>query len=288
MKIPKALLIAAIVLVAVIFLIILRSCIAPDPPNPYEGMILVPDGMGGHMWVDEFEGLDKSVFAEEEFYPDGEYINYVGEGYRALRGIDVSEHQLEIDWQAVKDDGVEFAIIRAGYRGYTEGTLNEDMFFRQNVEGAAKQGLRLGIYFFSQAVNVEEARDEARFLLGLIEGLDITLPVFYDWENIGVDEARTDGITGSEITDFALAFAQTVKDAGYVPGVYFYRSIGYKEYELDRLKELVFWSAAPGGFPDVYYAHTVWQYSFTAKVNGIEPDTDLNIYFEKIPEPDSK
>lgn len=275
---------AAVFLGLALILIVLSSCKKTDP---YEGMALVPNGAGGEMWITVLDELAVSTFAAEDFSRDGEYINYRGEEYSAWRGIDVSEHQQEIDWEAVRGDGVDFAIIRAGYRGYSEGILNEDKYFRQNIEGALNAGLKVGIYFFSQAISVEEAVEEAGFLLELIKGYEVVLPVFYDWEAIdGTPGVRTEGIAGSEITGFALAFCKVIENAGYNAGVYFYRSLGYNEYELDRLAGIVFWSAAVGEYPDFYYAHTVWQYSYTGKVSGIEADTDLNILFARLPESD--
>lgn len=258
----------------------------PEPmePDPYEGMILVPDGAGGEMWVVLSEVLTPSSFSAEDFTQEDGFISYTGEEYEALRGIDVSEHQNEIDWSAVAGSGVQFAIIRAGYRGYTEGTLKEDLYFRRNMEGAAGAGIKTGVYFFSQAVNVQEAVEEANYLLGLLSGYNVELPVFFDWEPItGVQDVRTDGIGGDVVTECCLAFAQTIESAGYEAGVYFYRSQGYFEYDLDRLSELTFWSAAVGGHPDFYYEHSFWQYTFTGSVPGIEGGVDLDLMFVKKP-----
>lgn len=249
--------------------------------DPHEGMVEVSNGMGGTMWVERYENLPVSDLLGEEFLPAGSFLNYAGTAYTALRGIDVSEHQGEIDWQAVRADGVDFAIVRAGYRGYSQGQLFEDAFFRANLEGARAAGLKLGVYFFSQAVSVREAQEEADFLLGLLEGLALDLPVFYDWEQVaGVGETRTDTFDGGVLTDGCLAFCEAIRNAGYEPGVYFYRSLAYYDYELDRLSDLIFWVGAPGGTPDFYYTHTIWQYSFTGEVKGIEQPTDLNLWFQ--------
>ncbi len=271
--------IAGCLLFAVVFFSF-SGCRRGTYTDTYEGMVQVSDGMGGQMWVKLYEQLPVSSFEEEDFYPDGEFINYRGEKFTALRGIDVSQHQLEVDWKAVAEDGVEFAIIRGGYRGYSEGLIYEDEFFRDNIEGAIEQGIKVGVYFFSQAVNTDEASEEARFILELIEGYDLDLPVFYDWEYVSnVGETRTDELEGKTITDNCLAFTGLIEEAGYEAGVYFYRGLAYAEYELDRLGSLIFWAAAPGDAPDFYYAHRIWQYSFTAKVQGIETDTDLNLMF---------
>ncbi len=266
-------------------LLTLSSC-RKEEYDPHEGMVQVPNGAGDMIWIVPEEELEVSAFKSSEFVAAGKFVDYVGHGYTAKRGIDVSEHQLEIDWQAVAGDGIEFAVIRAGYRGYSSGGLNEDRFFRQNIQDALAAGIEVGIYFFSQAVSKTEAAEEARYLLTLIEGYEVSLPVFFDWEPVdGVGETRTDTMTDS-ITDCCLAFSEVIAGAGYEPGVYFYRSQGYHDYELGRLSQLVLWSAAPGAYPDLYYAHDFWQYSYTAKVAGIEPDADLDLMFVKIPEPD--
>lgn len=275
-------------------LLLLSACgnAAPAPtptPDPHAGEVLVADGMGSKMWVKLHETLPAMSLQATDFSADGSYINYTGSDAEALRGIDVSEHQQEIDWAAVAADGVEFAVIRMGYRGYSEGKLFEDLYFRQNVEGALENGLRVGVYFFSQATTPNEAREEAHFLLDAIAAYPVTLPVFYDWENIHIEPARTDGMSGKAITDCALAFTDEVKAAGYAAGVYFYRELGYRRYELDRLAGLQFWAGAAGETPDFYYEHALWQYSFTGKVAGIEGDCDLNLYFsypEAAPEPE--
>lgn len=253
--------------------------------DPYEGMVRVADGMGGQMWVPLYEELPVSSLTAEEFYSDGEYVNYNGSEYTALRGIDVSEHQEEVDWAAVRGDGVEFAIIRAGYRGYSEGELYEDNYFRANIEGAIAQGILVGVYFYSQAINTDEAAEEAMFLLSLIADYDFSLPVFFDWEHVGnVGVTRCDNVDGKMITDCCLAFCEIISRAGYETGVYFYRGLGYTQYELNRLGNLVFWAAAPGSVPDFYYEHKIWQYSYTAQVSGIKADTDLNLMFVEKPQ----
>lgn len=240
----------------------------------------VSDGMDGIMWVPLHEDIPASALEFSLFYQDGEYISYAGETPDTMRGIDVSEHQGVIDWPQVAADGVEFAMIRAAYRGYSEGQIFEDAFFRQNMEGAAAAGIKLGSYFFSQAISVEEAIEEAEFVIALLEGYTLDFPVVFDWENIGAETpARTDNLDSETLTDACLAFCDTVDAAGYDSAVYFYRRLGYYEYDLSRLSGLQFWVAAPGELPDFYYEHDIWQYSFTGKVSGIETDVDLNIYF---------
>jgi len=274
----------ASLVLAGIFALFLCACGAEEYIDPHAGMVSVSDGRGGEMWVKLYDDIPVSSFTADEFYSDGSYIDYSGTQYQALRGIDVSEHQGTIDWQAVKEDGVSYAIIRAGYRGYSAGKLFEDSCFRANIEGAKAAGLKVGIYFFSQAVNTLEATEEAEYLLSLIKDYALDMPIFFDWEKVAdVGDTRADDVDGTTVTDCCLAFCSTIESAGYTAGVYFYRSLGYYDYELDRLTNLVFWVGAPGDAPDFYYKHAMWQYSFTGAVKGIEGGTDLNLLFEEIP-----
>jgi len=256
-----------------------KSAVSADP---HAGLVEAANGKGGTIWVPKYDELAVSNFKAGEFAGDGSYIDYTGSEYTALRGIDVSEHQNEINWQSVKNDGVQFAMIRVGYRGYKQGSLATDAYFKKNIEGALGAGIRVGVYFFSQALNAEEGKAEAQYLLEQIKGYDVTMPIFFDWERVAnVGETRVDGIGGAAITEACLAFCKEIKAAGYETGVYFYRSLGYYEYQLDKLGDLLFWVGAPGQSPDFYYKHTFWQYSASGTVSGISAATDLDLYFEK-------
>lgn len=280
---------------ALLLALVLTGCgtAGPEPTptptpyvDPYAGMVLVPDGAGGEHWIVESDILPASDFEKLFFIPqENGTIRYAGSQYTALYGVDVSVYQGDIDWAAVAASGVEFAMIRLGYRGYgAEGTVNEDEYFRANMEGALAAGLKVGVYFFSQAVSIAEAKEEAAFVLERLAGYDITMPVAFDWEPITYDEAsRTKSTPGSVATDCAITFCEAVKRAGYTPMVYFYRSLGYHIYELDRLGDYPFWVGALGDYPDFYYAHSMWQYSITGQVPGITGDTDLDIYFIENP-----
>jgi GH25 family lysozyme M1 (1,4-beta-N-acetylmuramidase) len=258
---------------------------APEPTvDPHAGMVQVSNGSGGMWWIAPSEVLPVSTFSQTEFITDGEgAVTYVGDAFTAHYGIDVSEHQGEVDWDAVADAGVEFAILRAGYRGWSEGTLNEDAYFAANLQGARSAGLRVGCYFFSQAVNPAEAEEEAAFLLSLLNGAELDLPVFFDWEEIG-EEARTANAPAGMPTDGCLAFCLAVETAGYQTGVYFYRNLGYNVYDLEKLNGLHFWAGAIGDSPDFYYEHRFWQYSITGTVPGVENYVDRDIWFEPAPE----
>ena len=253
----------------------------PEPtPDPHEGEVQVLDGLGGFKWVKDAPNLAVFPFFYDNFTVTDQIPSYAGEGLTFRRGIDVSEHQQDIDWAQVAASGVEFAIIRCGYRTYELGTLKEDARFREYIEGALDAGLEVGVYFFSQAVSIVEAAEEAVFTLHLIEDYDVTLPVFFDWEFMGEGyNARTDGVDGETLTACCLEFAHLVRSAGYEPGMYSYLNLAYDTYDLDQLEDIILWMGDPGTRPIFYFDHDFWQYSFTGSVPGIEVDVDLDAMY---------
>lgn len=257
--------------------------------DPYANMVQVPYGSAGYVWTTIQEGVPVSDFAPEEFSSDGQYRRYNGNAYTVKSGIDVSEHQMEIDWQEVKDAGVEFVMIRAGYRGSTQGGLYTDPYFHRNMTGALEAGIEVGAYFFSQALNRAEAVEEAAYLTGLLEPYQdqITMPVVFDWEETGAADARTAGIENRRITECAQAFCNMVNEEGYRPFVYLNRHMGYYQYDLAALTDYPLWFAGEGEYPDFYYRHQMWQYSFDGSVPGVPTAVDLNLYFEPVQQQES-
>ena len=256
----------------------------PEPtPDPHAGQVYLYDGFDW-IWMTPLEGVPVNELTEEKFSSASGKPTYIADGYDVLRGIDVSDHQKYINWTDVAASGIDFAFIRVGWRGYTEGGLYQDDYFEYNIKNAISAGLDVGVYLFSQAVTVQEAIEEANFVLERISSYNITLPVVFDWEKVEDPNARTAELSMSTRTDCAVAFCQTVKNAGYTPCVYFNRNIGYYGYDLTRLTDYEFWFSLPEqGFPNFYYACDIWQYSFTETVPGIEVPTDMNLMF--IPKP---
>ena len=234
----------------------------------------------GNRTTDIRPGARANLFDPDRLsFDENGYASYDSEYFDAVRGIDVSSHQGRIDWQAVADSGVEFAMIRVGFRGYTAGGVNEDTRFEYNIQGALDAGLDVGVYIFSQAISVEEAREEARFVLERIAGYDITYPVVFDWETISGDHARTDDMDPETLDACAQAFCQLVEEAGYTPGVYFNTTLGYFWYDQSQLTDRYTWMAEYNQYPDFYYDYEMWQYSCTGTVPGIEGDVDLDLAF---------
>lgn len=246
---------------------------------------LVKDGMiiFGDRRLSIKTDVPKNVLMDAYFRTDDKgVISYTQKGAYTAQGIDVSSWQGEIDWKKVAADGITFAIIRAGYRGYEAGTVNEDRYFKKNIQGALAAGLKVGVYFFSQAINEAEAVAEAKFCLGLVKDYKITYPIVFDWEDVSDTDARTYKMPNATLTACAAAFCKTVEDAGYVPSVYFGASKGYLNLDLSKLKEYDFWFARyKSNVPKFYYRFSIWQYSSTGRVNGINGSVDRDISFKK-------
>lgn len=213
------------------------------------------------------------------FYEENERI-YYGDSSNVRYGIDVSEHQGAIDWQKVAGDGIDFAIIRVGYRGYSAGALNTDKYFLDNIRGATEAGLDVGVYFFSQAVNVEEAVEEAEYVLAAIKDFDISYPVVFDWEPLSYSGSRTRVYDGETVTDCAVAFSTRIQQEGYRAMVYYNKSMAYLKLGLDRLEDFEIWFAQYStAYPTYIYHYDMWQYGSSGSVNGISGRVDMNISF---------
>lgn len=226
------------------------------------------------------EALPKNTFNTDGFYELDGIRYYHGGDLVGVAGVDVSAYQTSVDWSAVKEAGIDFAMVRVGYRGYSSGELDEDDYFLSHLEGAIEAGLHVGVYFFSQALTPDEAREEAQYVLDKIEGYALQYPVVFDWEEMHVP-ARTDEMNMLMLTSCAQAFCETVEAAGYRAGVYFNQAYGYGQLNLVSLKDYVFWLAEYADTPAFAYDFQIWQYTNEGQVPGIEGPVDLNIAFHR-------
>lgn len=228
-----------------------EETLPPPPENPYEPI--------------DFE-------TDEE---TGEITLTSGEG---IKGIDVSEWQGDIDWQQVKDSGVEFVIIRVGGRGTEEGTLYGDDRAQEYYEGATAVGLKVGAYIFAQSITVDEAVEEANYVLDAVKDWDVQMPLVYDWEYVD-ETARTADMDSRTLTDMAKAFCDTILDAGYTPMLYFGRSQSTDLLNLEELVDYPFWLAMYSTIMDYPYKIDMWQYTDEGTVSGISGNVDMNLLF---------
>ncbi|MBQ6333620.1 MAG: glycoside hydrolase family 25 protein [Erysipelotrichaceae bacterium] len=211
----------------------------------------------------------------------GKYY-YEDEDFSSMFGIDVSEFQDEIDWRKVKEDKVEFVFIRIGRRGATTGLLYDDEMFERNYKGAKDNGIKVGVYFFSQAKDEKEALEEAQWVLERLKDKQLDLPVVYDCEEVYLEDEtpRLEGIDTTQLTDNALTFLKRIEKDGYEGMIYTYLYWAENFYEMDRLTDYPFWFAQyDTDEPKLEYPVTIWQYSKNGTINGIKEATDLNIMF---------
>ena len=243
--------------------------------------ILLEDGTYGEIWIPVLENVPAfSKNIDQLKSRNGRKFYVEDSKITSLLGVDVSVHQDNIDWAKVKESGIDFAMVRLGYRGYGTGEAQLDENYAENIQGARDAGLDAGVYFFSQAITAEEAVEEANLVIESLDGLDVNYPVVYDWEIIYDDTARTDNISVDVLTDCCVAFCETIKNAGYTPMIYQNKRTSIFKLDLNRLNDYDFWLAEYNTKPTYYYDFDMWQYTSTGRVPGIEGDVDLNISFK--------
>ena len=193
------------------------------------------------------------------------------------RGIDVSKYQGNIDWGAVAASGINFAIIRVGYRGSSSGALVQDPYFKKNISGATKAGIKVGLYFFTQAVNEAEAVEEASMAMSLASGYKVTYPIFIDTES--ASSGRANGLSKSARTAVVKAFCQTVRNGGYKAGVYASKSWYANQLNASALNGYCIWVAQYNSSCTYSGKYDMWQYSSKGSVSGIKGNVDMNISY---------
>lgn len=202
---------------------------------------------------------------------------YEGDEQRSTLGVDVSDHQGAVDWQAVAADGIDFAMVRVGNRGYTEGALYADERYAENLDGAAGAGLETGAYFFSQAVNEDEAHEEAEFVLELLDGRNLSMPVVFDHEPVTDAAGRANNLDRDTLTACALAFCTRIEQAGYATMVYGNKG-DMGRYDTARLGDRPVWFAEYDvQVPSAQFDFAIWQYTNGGTVAGINTAVDLNL-----------
>lgn len=250
----------------------------------FAGMILLSILIGNMMtWFDSYDGpgkpenIPECPYDPDQFrYDEDGRLHYEDETWISRTIVDVSAYQKEIDWQKAADDGIEMAMIRLGYRGYETGLLNLDPYYESNVKEARKAGLDVGVYFFSQAVTVEEAEEEARFVLRKIRGKHVDGPVAFDMEPVaGAD--RITGLTVEEKTEIADAFCQLIEKNGHSAVIYGNPSWLTKDVDLHLLTDHAIWLAHYTTAANWGYDYRMWQYTDSGHVAGIEGSTDLSV-----------
>lgn len=246
--------------------------------------IHINDSTLGEIWITELDGVPVNKLYNNNFSADSN-LKYYNENGKAAssEGIDISSYSGNIDWKKVKESGIDFAMIRVGGRGYGEkGEMYTDERALEYINGAKAEGIKVGAYFFSQAVSTEEAIEEADYVKSVLGDITLDYPVAYDWEIIKDDDARTDSVSASQATECARAFCDRVKELGYTPILYSPSRELYFKYDLSRLADIDIWYCEYANVPTFYYEFSMWQYSATGTIDGIEGAVDLNICFTNI------
>lgn len=209
----------------------------------------------------------------KRYMESGKKISYVG--------ADISKQNGSINFAGLKAAGVDYVMIRLGGRGYSTGEITLDENYVENIEGAIAEGLGVGVYFYSQAINQDEAIQEANFVIQNLEPYkeSIKYPVAFDMEFVANDEARIDGLSREDRTTIAVSFLEGVKAAGYIPMFYGNKEWLIKEIDLTKLQDYDVWLAQDADIPDYPYRYAMWQYTTTGVVSGIKGDASLNVCF---------
>lgn len=237
-----------------------------------------------HQLLHGLHGFDNN---KEDKFP-GFYYFFNDYGAKASKlGIDVSYHNGYIDWQQVKESGIDFVIVRVGFRGY--GTSDPvkpvmmDKKCEENIKGAKAAGLDIGLYFYSQAITVEEALDEAGACIQIAKKYAIEYPIYFDTEYATPKHTgRADNLSKKERTDFAVAFCEAIKNEGYTPGVYASKNFFDNNLEFNRIQNYEIWVAHytnKKSGTDFKHPYEMWQYASDGRVNGIDKYTDVNICY---------
>ena len=226
--------------------------------------------------------LPKHNISKDELVKDENgFYDHIKNGTKdSIRVVDVSQFQKkDTDWEKVKAAGVEGCMVRVGFRGYGSGALVTDECFEDNIKGASAAGLKIGVYFFTQAINTAEAVEEAEYVLDLIKGYKLDLPVALDVEVPGAT-ARANELTPAERTDAAEAFLKRISEAGYTPMIYVNTYGMFGMLEVERVYSYPIWFAFYND--SIYYPYEVkmWQYTESAEVDGIKGGVDMNVWFQ--------
>lgn len=245
-----------------------------------DDVVLVSGGKFHFLPIREELAQHNYVQENLQVLENGRYA-YVEDGQvTSHMGIDVSKYQGSIDWEKVAAEGVEFAFLRVGLRGYGSGKIVEDDSFETNIQGALRSGIKVGVYFFSQATTEEEAIEEANFVLEKIAPYQVECPVVFDVEKVSDSTARMNQLTPQERTNVTIAFLDTIEAAGYQSMFYHNMETALLLLELDRLEDYDRWFAYYGEEFYYPYQYSVWQYSEKGRIDGIDADVDLNIAFK--------
>lgn len=286
----KNLFLACIGLLVVILIIVAAVMIVRGPRT--SAVEKIGDGDGDTWVIDDVNDgkitiprydIPTSTYNRELFAEKNGVITY--ENGKSALGINVNQNHGDINWDMVKESGVSFAMIRVGFRGWRRGQIEPDSKFEENITGAAEAGIKVGVYFFSQAMTEAEAEEEASFVLQQIQGHQVNYPIAFDWEFVeNVDESkgapRTKNAQGDQITACIGAFCNKISKAGFTPCYFADKEMGYEVLDLSKLSGYDLWYSEYKKEPSFYYNYKIWQYTNEGDVPGITEKVPVSIAME--------
>lgn len=252
--------------------------------NDGSGELKVNDLYQGEMTIPYYD-ISTSSFKPDDFAENKGVISY--EGGESYVGINVNSKMGDIDWAKVVESGVDYAMIRVGYRGNDKGKISLDSNFVANITGATEAGLPVGVYFYSKAVTDAEAEEEATFVLEQIKGYSVTYPIAYYWEydlkedGTANEDSRTVRCNGEQVTGFINTFCKKIKNTGFTASYYGDKSMCYERLNLELLKDYDLWYAEYRPAPSFYYDFKLWQYTKEGEVPGIAENVPITIALKK-------
>lgn len=239
--------------------------------------IIAMDKFGNLQKIKISENIKRHAWDFSNLESNGTFKDYVKEdGSISKRGVDVSEHQGNINWEAASSE-IDFAIIRLGYRGYGSGRIVKDSFYETNMQGATENNLPVGVYFYSQALTYEEGVEEANYVLNNLGDYDLDYPIILDREDPMQDDARTNNLSVDQHTQAALGFMETIKNAGHETMIYTNRLYYALYLDLEEIYKYPIWYAQYADEPDWPHEFDIWQYTDSGEISGIAGPVDLNL-----------
>lgn len=217
----------------------------------------------------------------ENFRIDNGFMAYFDDKDNKIShfGCDLSYHNDDVNWDELAASGCEFVFLRIGYRGYTEGGLVKDEKFDEYAKEAKRVGINLGVYFFTQSTTVEEAVEEAEYVIEVLDGMTLEYPIAYDTEHVNDSSARTNkaDISDELRSQMCIAFCEKIKENGYYPIIYASENWMRRNMDLKMLTDYEFWAPQYLDENDFLFDFTIWQYTEEGSIPGVKGDVDLDI-----------
>lgn len=288
MKMGRGLFLGATVLLVALIVALSAMTLAQGPRTSLVELVSrsgsnaeVNDLYEGNMTIPFYEDVSTNGYEPSDFVETDGVVEYIG-GDSAV-GINVNSKSGDIDWNQVKQSGVDYAMIRVGHRETMKGRIIPDTKFAQNIQGATDAGLPVGVYFYSKAVTDAEASAEAKWLLEQIHGYSVKYPIAFYWEYDLKDDgtqdesSRTVRCNGEQVTGFIDTFCNEIKTAGFTPCYYASKNMAYQRLNLSRLSNYDMWYAEFKPKPSFYYDFKMWQYTKEGDVPGISVKVPISI-----------